>query len=196
MVQALPAVIEPTSNVLVSLGISPSRTKARWALWHRRLAHLGFDSMKLLFGGLSTGSSITREDSPSKAHSCEGCIMGKIVRPPFPSSTSHAKATLDLFHTDLSGPMGADSIGGARYVMVTVDDYSRYTWVSFLRAKSDAPKLSKQWLTKVERLTEHKVKLSDLTMVASIQVTRSSNTSTNSVSTIRPLSPTHPSRME
>jgi len=33
--------------------------------------------------------------------------MGKIVRPPFPSSTSHAKATLDLVHTDLCGPMGA-----------------------------------------------------------------------------------------
>ncbi len=96
MVQALPAVIEPTSTVLVSQRISPSRTKARWALWHRRLAHLGFDSMKLLFGGLSTGFSIAREGSPSKAHSCEGCIMGKIVRPPFPSSTSHAKETLDL----------------------------------------------------------------------------------------------------
>jgi len=40
-----------------------------------------------------------------------------------------------------------------------VDDHSRSTWVSVLRAKSDAPKFFKQWLTKVERLTEHKVKV-------------------------------------
>lgn len=51
MIQALPAVIEPTSNALRSRGISSSRTKATWDLWHRRLAHLGFDSMKLLLAG-------------------------------------------------------------------------------------------------------------------------------------------------
>jgi len=39
--QALPAVIGPTSNALHTQGISPSRTKATWDLWHRRLAHLG-----------------------------------------------------------------------------------------------------------------------------------------------------------
>lgn len=84
--------------------------------------------------------------------------MGKIVRPPFPTSSSHAKAVLDLGHTDLCGPMGVDSLGGARYVMVLVDDHSRYTWVYFLRAKSDASRFFKDWLIKVERLTEHKLK--------------------------------------
>ncbi len=153
MTQALPAVIAPTSNALHTQGISPSRTKATWDLWHRRLAHLGFDSMKLLFGGLSTGSSIARtgHSTSIRGCACEGCVMGKIVRLPFPPSSSHAKNVLDLVHTDLCGPMGVDSIGGARYVMVLVDDHSRYTWVYFLRAKSDATKFFKDWLIKVER---------------------------------------------
>jgi len=161
MTQALPAVIGPTSNALHTQGISPSRTKATWDLWHRRLAHLGFDSMKMLFGGLSTGSSIARTGHSTSIRecACEGCVMGKIVRLPFPPSSSHAKNVLDLVHTDLCGPMGVDSIGGARYVMVLLDDHSRYPWVYFLRAKSDATKFFKDWLIKVERLTEHKLEI-------------------------------------
>ena len=85
--------------------------------------------------------------------------MGKIVRPPFPSSTSQAKAVLALVHTDLCGPMGVKSIGGPQYVMVIVDDHSRYTWGYFLRAKSDAPRFFKEWLTKIERLTDRKLKV-------------------------------------
>jgi len=85
--------------------------------------------------------------------------MGKIVRLPFPPSSSHAKNVLDLVHTDLCGPMGVDSIVGARYVMVPVGDHSRYTWVYFLRAISDATKFFKDWLIKVERLTKHKLKI-------------------------------------
>jgi len=56
MIRGLPAVIEPTPNAPFSQGISSSKAKATWELWHRRLAHLGFDSMKLLFGGLSTAA--------------------------------------------------------------------------------------------------------------------------------------------
>ena len=32
------------------------------------------------------------------------------------------------------------SLGGKRYIMVVVDDFTRYTWVILLRSKSDAPK--------------------------------------------------------
>nr|GFB86340.1 integrase, catalytic region, zinc finger, CCHC-type, peptidase aspartic, catalytic [Tanacetum cinerariifolium] len=46
---------------------------------------------------------------------------------------------LHLFHMDLCGPMRIASINGKRYVLVIVDDYSRYTWVHFLRSKDEAP---------------------------------------------------------
>jgi len=47
MVRPLPATIQPISPLLSSQGIRSSRTKTTWDLWHQRLAHLGFDSMKL-----------------------------------------------------------------------------------------------------------------------------------------------------
>lgn len=37
---------------------------------------------------------------------------------------------------NLIGPMEIESIGGKRYSMVVVDDYSRYTWIEFLKDKS------------------------------------------------------------
>nr|GFC67234.1 putative ribonuclease H-like domain-containing protein [Tanacetum cinerariifolium] len=45
---------------------------------------------------------------------------------------------LYLFHMDLCGSMRVQSINGKRYVLVVVDDYSRYTWVFFLHSKEEA----------------------------------------------------------
>ena len=45
---------------------------------------------------------------------------------------------LELLHVDLMGPTRTESLGGKRYIMVIVDDFSRYTWVEFLREKSEA----------------------------------------------------------
>ena len=44
---------------------------------------------------------------------------------------------LELLHMDLCGPMRVPSLGGNRYIFVIVDDFSRYTWTLFLRAKSE-----------------------------------------------------------
>jgi hypothetical protein len=96
--------------------------------------------------------------STDKSGPCEGYVMGKIVRPPFPPSESRAEALLDLVHTDLCGPMGVRSEGRAQYLMVLVDDRSRFTWAYFLKNKSDALGCFKDWMVKVERFTERKVK--------------------------------------
>jgi len=44
---------------------------------------------------------------------------------------------LELLHMDLMGPMQVESISGKRYVLVVVDDYSRFTCVNFIGEKSD-----------------------------------------------------------
>jgi len=113
--------------------------------------------MKLLLGGRSTGGSLKRSTrTPHSEARCEGCVNGKIVCPPFPPSDSRAKSVLDLIHTDLCGPMGID--GQKKYMMVIVDNRTRYTWVYFLERKSDALECFKHWLVRVERLTEKKLK--------------------------------------
>nr|GEU43411.1 Gag-Pol polyprotein [Tanacetum cinerariifolium] len=50
---------------------------------------------------------------------------------------------------DLCGPMRVASINGKRYVLVIVDDYSRYSWVHFLRTKDEMPEVIKNFLKKI-----------------------------------------------
>nr|GEY21139.1 hypothetical protein [Tanacetum cinerariifolium] len=56
-----------------------------------------------------------------------------------PKTVSNSKQRLHLLHMDLCGPMRVASINGKRYVLVIVDDYSRYTLVHFLRTKDETP---------------------------------------------------------
>ncbi|GJS90059.1 retrovirus-related pol polyprotein from transposon TNT 1-94 [Tanacetum coccineum] len=58
---------------------------------------------------------------------------------------------LNLLHMDLCGPMRVASINGKRYILVIVDDYSRYTWILFLRSKDETPKVLKNFLTMIQR---------------------------------------------
>ncbi|GKC95400.1 putative ribonuclease H-like domain-containing protein [Tanacetum coccineum] len=52
---------------------------------------------------------------------------------------------------DLCGPMRVESINGKKYVLVIVDDYSRYTWTQFLRSKDETPGVLIDFLTLVKR---------------------------------------------
>nr|GEY49335.1 hypothetical protein [Tanacetum cinerariifolium] len=108
-------------------------------LWHHRLSHLNFDTINLLskndiMVGLPKLKFV-------KDHLCSSFELGKAKRKSFhtkftPSSTRR----LQLLHMDLCRPMRVASINGKRYVLVIVDDYSRYTWTHFLRSKDERPK--------------------------------------------------------
>nr|GFC37316.1 integrase, catalytic region, zinc finger, CCHC-type, peptidase aspartic, catalytic [Tanacetum cinerariifolium] len=50
---------------------------------------------------------------------------------------------------DLCGPMRIASINGKRYILVIMDDYSRYTWVHFLRSKDEAPEVIIMFLKRI-----------------------------------------------
>ncbi|GJR36328.1 retrovirus-related pol polyprotein from transposon TNT 1-94 [Tanacetum coccineum] len=59
--------------------------------------------------------------------------------------------TVTLLHMDLCGQMRVESINGKKYVLVIVDDYSRYTWTHFLRSKDETPGVLIDFLTLVQR---------------------------------------------
>ena len=46
---------------------------------------------------------------------------------------------LELLHIDLMGPARVQSLGGKKYILVVIDDFTRYTWVMLLRDKAEAP---------------------------------------------------------
>nr|GEY73609.1 hypothetical protein [Tanacetum cinerariifolium] len=74
-----------------------------------------------------------------KDHLCFACKQGKIHRKHHKSKMAFAlNKPIYLLHMDLSGSMCVQSINGKRFVLVVVDDYSRYTCVFFLHSKDEA----------------------------------------------------------
>lgn len=105
-------------------------------LWHRRLAHVNMRSLQSLL----KGEHVLRLTNVSfnKDRVCSVCIEGKLHEKAHHhktiiTSTRHLK----LLRIDLFGPPTYDSLGGKKYCLVIVDDYSRYTWVYFFKHKSE-----------------------------------------------------------
>ncbi|KAI3681354.1 hypothetical protein L6452_36146 [Arctium lappa] len=107
-------------------------------IWHRRLSHLNFRYInKLVSGKLVKGLPELKYE---KEYLCAACENGNMKRYPHkPKPEPSTSAPLELLHMDLCGPMRTQSLGGKKYILVIVDDYSRYTWVKFLRSKDETP---------------------------------------------------------
>nr|GFA06778.1 hypothetical protein [Tanacetum cinerariifolium] len=129
--------------------IAKATSSQAW-LWHRRLSHLNFDTINLLSKndivvGLPKLKFV-------KDHICSSCELGKAKRKFFHTKiTPSLKRRLQLLHMDLCGPMRVASINGKRYVLVIVDDYSRYTWTHFLTSKDETPEVLIDFLRLVQR---------------------------------------------
>nr|GEU40090.1 hypothetical protein [Tanacetum cinerariifolium] len=75
-----------------------------------------------------------------KDYMCSACVIGKSKKKPYkPKFKDTNQEKLYLLHMDLCGPIRVISINGKKYILVIVDDYSRFTWVKFLRLKDEAP---------------------------------------------------------
>ncbi|GJR07116.1 retrovirus-related pol polyprotein from transposon TNT 1-94 [Tanacetum coccineum] len=100
-----------------------SKTKS-W-LWHRRLSHLNFGSINhLARHGLVRGLPKLKFE---KDHLCSACALGKSSKKPHkPKSEDTNQEKLYLLHMDLCGPMRVASVSGKKYILVIVDDYSRF----------------------------------------------------------------------
>ena len=128
-------------------------------IWHQRFGHLNSkDVDKLSKCSMVIGMKVT-EELTSNSEVCEGCVLGKMTKRPFPKkSRSCSLAPLELVHTDLCGPMQEPSQGGSRYVLTFTDDYSRYTTVYFLRNKSDTITKFKDYVRLMENSSGQKIR--------------------------------------
>nr|GEY67303.1 retrovirus-related Pol polyprotein from transposon TNT 1-94 [Tanacetum cinerariifolium] len=113
-----------------------SKTKS-W-LWHRRLSHLNFGAINhLARQGLVRGLPKLKFE---KDHLYSACAMGKSKKKSHkPKSEATNQEKLYLLHMDLCGPMRVESVNEKKYILVIIDDYSRFTWVKCLRSKDEAP---------------------------------------------------------
>nr|GEW94051.1 retrovirus-related Pol polyprotein from transposon TNT 1-94 [Tanacetum cinerariifolium] len=107
-------------------------------LWHRRLSPLNFGTINhLARHGLVRGIPKIKFE---KDNQCSACAMGKSKKKPYKLESEDTNQEKHyLLHMDLCGPMRVASFNGKKYILVIVDDYSRSTWVKFLRSKYKAP---------------------------------------------------------
>ncbi|KAK8935456.1 hypothetical protein KSP39_PZI013609 [Platanthera zijinensis] len=71
-------------------------------------------------------------------------ILQKALPDPHSSFLAHctrSSAPFDLIHSDIWGPYKVTSISGYRYFIKFIDDYSRTTWLSLLRDRSELPRV-------------------------------------------------------
>nr|GFA50603.1 retrovirus-related Pol polyprotein from transposon TNT 1-94 [Tanacetum cinerariifolium] len=118
-------------------------------LWHQRLSHLNFPTINnLVKNNLVQGLPKMKSE---KDHLCSACEQGKIHQKHHRSKMAFdSNKPLYLLHMDLCGLMRIQSINGKRYVLVFVDDYSRYTWVFFLHSKDEASEVIISFINKTQ----------------------------------------------
>lgn len=122
-------------------------SKEENTLWHARFGHVPYDTLLQLF---SKSMVITLPQLHVPCHQvCSSCALGKQHRASFPlTSTNRATRILELVHIDLVSPMEVPSLGGSRYYMLLVDDFSCKLRVYFLTHKSDALANFQHWKKK------------------------------------------------
>ncbi|GJS46279.1 retrovirus-related pol polyprotein from transposon TNT 1-94 [Tanacetum coccineum] len=128
--------------------LSKASKNKSW-LWHRRLNHLNFGTINdLARKDLVRGLPRLKFE---KDHLCSACQLGKSKKHTHKPKTENTNLeVLNTLHMDLCGPMRVQTINGKKYILVIVDDYSRFTWVKFLRSKDETPAVVIKFLKQIQ----------------------------------------------
>ena len=84
-------------------------------------------------------------------HVCDACQFGKQSRLPFVRHVRQSTRPLQLVHSNVWGPTHNASMGGSKYYVTFIDDYSRYTWVYILKTKDEVFAIFQQFKKQVEK---------------------------------------------
>ena len=125
-------------------------------LWHQRYAHLSSTYLNMLQSrSMVDGLSFTHDNESSI---CEGCIYGKQHRWPFPKASKRITTSpLELIHSDVCGPISIPTIGGSRYFVTFIDNFSRYTVAYMMKRKDEAIDKFKEYVAMAETKFNRKV---------------------------------------
>ncbi len=118
---------------------------------HRQLGHVSIPKLReLKEKGLL--------DTLPEVH-CEACAKGKFKRGRIPKE-SDRKATVvgERIHSDVCGPFQEKSLQGNSYYVSFTDEYSRYSYVQFMRNKDEVTKHFKQYVVAMKTQLDATVK--------------------------------------
>lgn len=126
--------------------------KVSMLTWHRRLAHLNYQSMQKMKNGMNFN------EDKRELLNCETCAMGKQSRNSFPDSATKTNEWLELVHSDVCGPMENASIGKSKYMLTFIDDYSKKIFCYFLKSKDQVLNTFIDFKVLVENQTGKRIK--------------------------------------
>jgi hypothetical protein len=104
-----------------------------YELWDKRMVHLHHKMLSIL-REIVTG---LLEFSIEQHGVCRGCTLGKDVKGAFPSNEHRSKGILGLVHSDVCGLMSVATITGSMYYVSFINDFSRKSWIYFLKTKDN-----------------------------------------------------------
>jgi histone deacetylase 1/2 len=116
-----------TNKQVFSTAVKPSVS-----LWHHRLGHPSTNIVKQVL----SHHNLPFVSESNKTIVCDACQQGKSHQLPYSRSTSTSAGPLNLVHSDVWGP-APSSVGHKTYYVSFIDDYSKFTWIYFLRHKSE-----------------------------------------------------------
>jgi len=93
-------------------------------------------------------------------HPCDTRHYAKQKKLPFPNNISKTSNFFELIHVDIWGPISSLSIDGFRYFLTVVDDFTRFTWIHPLKAKSDVKIVLTSFIKLIENQFALKLKVS------------------------------------
>ena len=129
-------------------------------LWHRRLAHVHYRALPFA----SKDVEGLPEFQEKHDGICKGCAKGKNTKKTFPINESKSKGILEIIHFDVCSPMSSNSLSGYAYYVSFIDDFSRKTWIYFMKNKYEVFSKFKEFKALIEKHTEKKTRLFDQIM--------------------------------
>jgi hypothetical protein len=142
---------QPTRALIHSISSSSDLCE----IWHRKMAPLHHGALRVL------REMVTGVPNFSSEHHelCKGCTLGKYTKTSFPSSDSRATKILDLIHSDVCGLMSSASLIGSLYHVVFIDDFSRKSWIFFMKTKGHVFSQFQEFKALVENHPRKKIRV-------------------------------------
>ena len=125
-------------------------TNMKPLLWHKHLGHVSERGLNEL-----TKQGLLSKEKLGKLPFCASYSFRKFQLK-FNKVVHSTSGTLNYIHSDLWGPSKHPTLGGGRYFLTFIDDYSRKVWV--LKSKDEAFEKFKEWKTMVTLKTGKRIK--------------------------------------
>jgi hypothetical protein len=142
----------PANQCLASMKI----TDEAW-LWHMRYGHMNFKSLSHLKSN-ELVSGLPAIKVPKEM--CQNCLLGKQSRKKFVKEIAmRVKQILDVVYTDVCDPFETLSLGGSRYFVSFIDEFSRKMWIQLMKNKDEVLQNFKSFKLEVENQSSKKIKV-------------------------------------